>query len=119
MGEEIHDPTTDTTRVCSFTIAHTDEKDRLLWLNGGLLKNKAVNATEYWVPDALMIDGEWEKGHYRESWSCKKDGEVSSVDEETIDILEMSVVEAQRLDSKVLMFLRNLAPPDISTTRAS
>ncbi|KAL9577320.1 MAG: hypothetical protein Q9212_006437, partial [Teloschistes hypoglaucus] len=31
------------TRVCGFTIAHLDEAGKLLWYNGSLLKNKAVD----------------------------------------------------------------------------
>ena len=46
--------------VCSFTIAHVDEKDKLLWYNGSLLKNKAINKVEFLVPSHWMMDGTWE-----------------------------------------------------------
>jgi alpha 1,3-mannosyltransferase len=53
------------TKLCSFAIAHTDEKDDLLWYNGSLLKNKATNLTEFDVPDRYMLDGDWIKGRPR------------------------------------------------------
>ncbi|EFX00980.1 hypothetical protein CMQ_2061 [Grosmannia clavigera kw1407] len=58
------------TRVCSFVIAHVDATDCLLWYNGSLLKNKAVNSTEYALPDSWMIDGTWQKGATKQDSSC-------------------------------------------------
>lgn len=108
LGEKSRDTATGIDNVCSYTIAHTGEDDSLLWLNGSLLKNKAISALEYWVPDALMINGEWEKGTYKESWSCKKDGDILTIDTETTSILKRSVKEAQRVDRELLKFLRSL-----------
>ncbi|KAE8447842.1 hypothetical protein EG329_010071 [Mollisiaceae sp. DMI_Dod_QoI] len=60
--------------VCGFTIAHVDENDHLLWENGSLLKNKAVDKTEFQVPTHWMIDATWEKGATKADMSCMKDG---------------------------------------------
>ncbi|WYZ44428.1 hypothetical protein EsH8_VII_000864 [Colletotrichum jinshuiense] len=61
---------TDMTQVCSFVIAHVDELDNLLWYNGGLLKNKMGNATEFAVPTHWMIDQQWVKGAKKKDMSC-------------------------------------------------
>ncbi|KAI3398709.1 hypothetical protein diail_8748 [Diaporthe ilicicola] len=55
-------PTTQPEKVCSFVISHVDESNRLLWYNGGLLKNKITNRREFEVPTHWMMDAEWEKG---------------------------------------------------------
>lgn len=89
----------DIPRVCSFTIAHVDENDELLWLNGSLLKNKALDDTEFWVPRTWMVDGEWEKGITRSSWSCKKGGKILQLKEAAINILERSVGQARSLEN--------------------
>ncbi|KAL1959623.1 hypothetical protein VTO42DRAFT_1658 [Malbranchea cinnamomea] len=92
-------------RVCSFTIAHVDDKDEPLWLNGSLLKNKALNETEFWIPEAWMADGEWEKGFSKSSWSCKKGGRIEALDKHTIDIFRRSVDQARRLDNMMRTLL--------------
>jgi Mannosyltransferase putative len=47
-----------TERACSFTIAHTDENDKLLWYNGSLLKNKAIDALAFEVLTHWMMSGQ-------------------------------------------------------------
>ncbi|KAK2753725.1 hypothetical protein FQN55_000088 [Onygenales sp. PD_40] len=89
------------TRVCSFTIAHTDDKKKLLWLNGSLLKNKMGSSTEFWVPGHWMRDGVWEKGARKEDWSCMRDGVAEAVDRATMEAWSGSVEEAKRLDALV------------------
>ncbi|WEW57500.1 hypothetical protein PRK78_002967 [Emydomyces testavorans] len=96
------------TRVCSFNIAHTDENDDLLWFNGSLLRNKARNTTEFWVPEVWMLDGEWEKGRTKSMWSCMRSGVTLPVDERTTWILHESVNEARRLDSAIIPSLIQL-----------
>lgn len=66
-------------KVCGFTIAHVDEEDHLLWENGSLLKNKAVNKTEFVIPTHWMIDATWEKGGTKADMSCMKDGVAREV----------------------------------------
>ncbi|KAI4226281.1 MAG: hypothetical protein L6R40_008296 [Gallowayella cf. fulva] len=61
---------TDDNKTCSFTIAHFDERDCLLWYNGSLLKNKLMNATEFDIPTHYMLDGVWEKGATKQDMSC-------------------------------------------------
>jgi alpha 1,3-mannosyltransferase len=85
--------------VCSFTIAHLDSKDRLLWYNGSLLKNKLLNGTEFLIPDAWMMDGTWLKGATKQDESCMKGREVKSVSGTTLDVLRHTVEEAQRIDA--------------------
>ncbi|KAF9772892.1 hypothetical protein IL306_009383 [Fusarium sp. DS 682] len=66
-------------RVCSFVIAHVDQNDNLLWYNGGLLKNKAVNQTEFEVPTHWMIDQKWHKGGSKKAMSCMVGTKVSDL----------------------------------------
>lgn len=69
------------TKICSFTIAHLDEDDKLLWYNGGLLKNKLLKGMEdeYDVPNKWMVDAEWIKGNKKEAFSCMRGGEVHDI----------------------------------------
>jgi alpha 1,3-mannosyltransferase len=93
-----------TESVCSFTIAHTDEKDKLLWYNGSLLKNKAIDALEFEVPTHWMMDATWEKGGSKPDISCMKDGKVRKLTAKETNIIEQSVEVAKRIDtSKALL----------------
>ncbi|KAJ4414970.1 hypothetical protein N0V82_007619 [Gnomoniopsis sp. IMI 355080] len=87
-------------KVCSFVIAHLDDNNRLLWYNGGLLKNKQVPSMshDYAVPDKWMIDAEWQKGASKPDMSCMVGGEVHDVPEDQIGILESSIAEARCVD---------------------
>lgn len=87
-------------KVCSFVIAHLDDKDKLIWYNGGLLKNKQVPSMshEYAVPDKWMVDAEWQKGASKPDMSCMVGGEVHDVPEDQIGILALSIAEAKRVD---------------------
>jgi alpha 1,3-mannosyltransferase len=67
------------TDVCGFKIAHVDEKDKLIWYNGSLLKNKAVDNKDFQVPSRWMIDAERVKGEKKSDLSCMKGGEVKDV----------------------------------------
>jgi alpha 1,3-mannosyltransferase len=40
-----------------FTIAHLDEKNQLIWYNGSLLKNKAIDQNTFLAPSHWMVDG--------------------------------------------------------------
>ena len=71
-------------KVCGFTIAHVDEKDKLLWYNGSLLKNKLVSMTEFDVPTHWMMDGVWEKGVLKKDMSCMSGAPLMSLDEAEI-----------------------------------
>lgn len=87
-------------KVCSFVIAHLDHKNKLLWYNGGLLKNKQVPTMshEYEVPNKWMVDAEWQKGASKPEMSCMVGGELHDVPEEQLGILELSIEEAKRVD---------------------
>ena len=86
--------------VCSFTIAHVDEKDKLLWYNGSLLKNKAINKLEFLVPSHWMMDATWDKGAQKKDISCMRDGTVRDVDESVRNVVETSVENAKKIDEK-------------------
>ncbi|KAE8421011.1 mannosyltransferase putative-domain-containing protein [Aspergillus pseudocaelatus] len=90
-------------KVCSFVIAHVDAKDRLLWYNGSLLKNKGKSgmANEYEVPTNWMIDAEWEKGARKEDMSCMKGGESRNLTQYEFEIMERSIKLAKRLDAVI------------------
>lgn len=88
-------------KVCSFVISHVDESNKLLWYNGGLLKNKITNGREFEVPTHWMMDAEWEKGANKPDMSCMKHGiamELTDAEKETI---RKSIEEAQRVDSEL------------------
>ncbi|CAN8103094.1 unnamed protein product [Discula destructiva] len=89
-----------TKRVCSFVIAHLDDRNDLIWYNGGLLKNKQVPemSHEYAVPDKWMVDAEWQKGGSKPEMSCMIGGEMHDVPEDQLRILELSIKEAKWVD---------------------
>lgn len=87
-------------KVCSFVIAHVDDSDKLLWYNGGLLKNKMTSDVEYEVPLKWMIDAEWQKGATKRDMSCMVGGEVRSLTGEEIDVLKRTIELAQELDKE-------------------
>ncbi|KAF9869945.1 hypothetical protein CkaCkLH20_12554 [Colletotrichum karsti] len=89
---------TDMTQVCSFVIAHVDELDTLLWYNGGLLKNKMGNATEFEVPTHWMIDQQWVKGAKKKDMSCMVGTNTRELLEHEKNVLAMSIETAQDVD---------------------
>lgn len=91
-----------TTKVCSFTIAHVGQHEKLLWYNGSLLKNKATNKTDFSVPTHWMIGGVWMKGITKSDLSCMKDAEVRSISDQDSAILAASVKAAQAMDRSLV-----------------
>ncbi|KAL8660674.1 MAG: hypothetical protein Q9202_006331 [Teloschistes flavicans] len=88
-------------RVCGFTIAHLDEKGRLLWYNGSLLKNKAVDDLVFDVPTHWTMDGVWEKGARKQDMSCIRDARVNEVEREEMSVVERSVARAREIDTRI------------------
>ncbi|EXL73803.1 hypothetical protein FOPG_10999 [Fusarium oxysporum f. sp. conglutinans race 2 54008] len=86
------------TKVCSFVIAHTDEKDKLLWYNGSLLKNKRMDPDSYEVPEYWMMDGKWHKGRTKDDMSCMTDTEVLELTAEEKRVLRESIEIAKDVD---------------------
>ncbi|TDZ27553.1 Alpha-1,3-mannosyltransferase MNT3 [Colletotrichum sidae] len=91
----------DMTRVCSFVIAHVDEIDALLWYNGGLLKNKMANATEFEVPTHWMMDQPWVKGARKKDMSCMVGTNVRELTEHEKSVLGRSMEAAKDADSEL------------------
>ncbi|MCJ1481275.1 hypothetical protein MMC06_001432 [Schaereria dolodes] len=89
------------TKVCGFTIAHVDKKSKLLWYNGSLLRNKAVNKQEFEVPSHWMMDATWEKGATKPDISCMRDGVVQTVTEQEQQTLSESVEAAKKVDQLI------------------
>lgn len=89
------------TLVCSFSIAHVDEQEKLLWYNGSLLKNKAFNLTDFIVPEVWMVDGFWIKGNTKADTSCMRDSEVRDVQEDIKKVINDSITVAQWVDKEV------------------
>ena len=92
----------DVSQVCGFTIAHVDDKDKLLWYNGSLLKNKIMNVTEFDVPTHWMMDGVWEKGAFKRDMSCMSGAPLMTLDDAQIRILEESVRVAKEVDLELI-----------------
>ncbi|KAF5636748.1 MNT3-alpha-1 3-mannosyltransferase responsible for adding the terminal mannose [Fusarium tjaetaba] len=86
------------TKVCSFVIAHTDEKDKLLWYNRSLLKNKRVDPDGYEVPEYWVMDGKWHKGRTKDDMSCMTDTEVLELTAEEKRVLRESIKIAKEVD---------------------
>lgn len=89
------------TKVCSFTIAHLDQRDRLLWYNGSLLKNKAVNKLEFQVPTHWMVDAVWEKGATKPDISCMRGGTAREVTAQEREVLVASVKATKKIDERI------------------
>lgn len=87
--------------VCGFTIAHVDEKEKLIWYNGSLLKNKAIDNTTFLIPSHWMIDATWEKGATKADMSCMTGGMAQSLTNDEMDILRRSIVVAKEADSRI------------------
>jgi hypothetical protein len=98
------------TRVWSFTIAHVDHNNKLLWYNGGLLKNKEIDPNDFDVPTEWMIDGVWEKGATKQDMSCMRDAEVRSMQPQELDILRKTVDAAKRVDDVIRNEIPGSAP---------
>lgn len=100
-GEKEGDKKQETERsVCSFVIAHVDQADKLLWYNGGLLKNKIANQTVFETPTHWMIDQEWHKGASKREMSCMSGTKVSDLTIDEMKILDLSIEMAKAVDSK-------------------
>lgn len=87
--------------VCSFVIAHVDQDERLLWYNGGLLKNKAVNQTEFEVATHWMIDQTWHKGGSKKDMSCMAGKIVSELSSGEKGVLRMAIDVAKDVDERL------------------
>ncbi|KAE8380432.1 mannosyltransferase putative-domain-containing protein [Aspergillus bertholletiae] len=106
-------------KVCSFVIAHVDAKDRLLWYNGSLLKNKGKSSmkNEYEVPTNWMIDAEWQKGARKEDMSCMVGGESTNLTQHELNIMERSIEMAVSLDAMLYPVSNEIETThDISTS---
>lgn len=90
-----------TSQLCSFVIAHVDVHGRLIWYNGGLLKNKLAQLDRYEVPEAWMMDGTWKKGATKQDHSCMVGGVPRRLTGEELAILQRSIEEAVRVDEIV------------------
>jgi alpha 1,3-mannosyltransferase len=88
--------------VCSFSIAHLDDNDKLIWFNGSLLKNKSVNLVDFLLPDAWMVNGEWIKGGSKQESSCMKSSQIRTVSNDDSKVLKDSIAEAELIDTKLI-----------------
>lgn len=87
-------------RICSFVIGHLDDRDEVLWYNGGLLKNKRVDPLEFGLPTHMMVDGKWEKGTTKDDMSCMLGSTGKLLPREVDWILNKSITLAQELDTE-------------------
>ncbi|KAM0264105.1 hypothetical protein ACHAQJ_000850 [Trichoderma viride] len=101
LGWEKED-SNDDNAVCSFVIAHVDERDKLLWYNGSLLKNKLADPHGYDVPMFWMMDGKWHKGG-KKDMSCMVDEKVRRLTGEEMMILQRSIDMAIHVDEMLGM----------------
>ncbi|SPO00584.1 related to MNT3 - alpha-1,3-mannosyltransferases responsible for adding the terminal mannose resi [Cephalotrichum gorgonifer] len=87
-------------KLCSFVIGHLDERERLLWYNGGLLKNKKVDGTLFGLPTHWMVDGTWLKGARRTQMSCMVGERSSELAEEEKEVIRRSIGLAREMDTQ-------------------
>lgn len=87
-------------RICSFVIGHLDDRDEVLWYNGGLLKNKRLDPLEFGLPTHMMVDGTWEKGATKDDMSCMLGSTGKPLPREVDRILNKSITLAQDLDTE-------------------
>ncbi|KAJ0318087.1 hypothetical protein COL5a_010834 [Colletotrichum fioriniae] len=92
---------TEMTQVCSFVIAHVDEVDNLLWYNGGLLKNKMDDPTEFAVPTHWMIDQQWVKGARKKDMSCMVGMNARELSGSETSVLKRSIEAARDVDDRL------------------
>jgi alpha 1,3-mannosyltransferase len=83
-------------KVYSFVISHIDESDKLLWYNGGVLKNKIANEREFEVLTYWMMDIKREKGANKPDISCMKHWIAIELTDAEIGIIKRSIEEARR-----------------------
>lgn len=81
--------------VCSYVIAHVDARDKLLWYNGSLLKNKIKDQETFLLPTHWMVNGTWEKG-VKGMFS-----RAVELTREEREVLKKAVEEAKRVDAVV------------------
>lgn len=86
--------------VCGSTIAHTDERKKLIWYNGSLLKNKGEDPRAFRNPDYWMLDGEWSWNWTKEHTACMRNGEVFLTTPEEQSIIESTITLAKNVDKE-------------------
>ena len=93
-------PVTSSSRICGNAIAHTDEEDRLLWFNGGLLANKYQDKKKYGDFGHWMLDGHWLPQTGGNGVSCEDQGHILTVNAKDKEILTQSIKEAKLADNR-------------------
>lgn len=93
--------------ICSFTIAHLDDEDSLLWFNGSLLKNKRAVDREYEMPEGWMKEGMWQKGLWREDMSCMTGAPAQRLRKIESKALDLNMEAAESVDQFMDRFLGN------------
>ncbi|KAL2106307.1 hypothetical protein VUR80DRAFT_6941 [Thermomyces stellatus] len=85
--------------VCSFVIAHLDERGRPFWYNGSLLKNKQADNKTFEVPTHWMVDGQWRKGRKKTDMSCMSGKDPVELSAQEKAVIGRSISLAERLDT--------------------
>ncbi|ANB13098.1 Mnt2p [Sugiyamaella lignohabitans] len=99
LTEKNKDDEKDVDKVCGFALAHTDQDDKLLWYNGGLLKNRNGNQTEFNIPRHWMTGGSWNKIKDNEM-SCMRNSTVHELTPEETTILSRTIMLAKKYDQQ-------------------
>lgn len=99
LGTRCAEPDVDA--VCTQLIAHVDHEDNLLWWNGGLLRDKGIDASGYNSPPTVwMRDGTWTPADPG-SLSTMAGAEVRLVMENEAEVVSESISRAKQIDAKV------------------
>lgn len=85
-------------QVCSMGVAHFDDKERLLWYSGSLVK-KGAGPDGYEVPRVWMRDASWRLGEGEDmDMSCMVGGEVQGLTDREQWVLAQAMVKAKKID---------------------
>jgi len=93
-------PLSDGNMICGNALAHMDAADRLLWFNGGLLKNKHHDKETFGTFSHYILDGHWLPQDGPLGVSCEDQGEVRTVSKQEEKVLGKLFQEARLVDEQ-------------------
>jgi alpha 1,3-mannosyltransferase len=89
---------TEVNRVCGPGLAHVDENGNLVWYGGALLDDRSRSRHHYKVPEAWMVDGQWEDGPAGEDMACMNGGETRTLTKHEQILVSRNIHVAKRFD---------------------
>ncbi|KAI9642630.1 hypothetical protein NHQ30_009435 [Ciborinia camelliae] len=110
IGDRVNDTVTPVReKLCGSVIAHVDERERLLWFNGGLVRRKDDSEGRRAFMDVRgeavglwALDGKWRWNSEGNRWNmaCMEGGAVKELSEDERQVIEGSVEGAKEVDER-------------------